>query len=1452
VYRQRAERDACGIGFVADARGRASRAIFESAIEALVRLRHRGAVAADTLTGDGAGLLFPLPTKFFGGLTAIDPEFVGVAMTFVWPPGGLDHRPIVELACKSEGIDVLGWREVPIGLEALGETGRASVPGIEQAILLKPVGVDEGEGERRCIRARKRAEKECREAGIRIYFPSFSFATVTYKAMCVADRLASFYPDLTDEQFAAPFVIFHQRFSTNTLPSWERAQPFRTLCHNGEINTIQGNVNRMRAREGRLGKINLLEEELLRPVIDETGSDSAMLDNVVELLTREGRDVRHVMAMLIPAAWEAMSGTDQEVRDFYRFHACLTEPWDGPAAVIFTDGKRVGARLDRNGLRPMRYLVCEDGLVVAASEVGAVDVGGHGKVQRRKLGPGQMIFLDPQGGGLDEDPVANRLARRRPYGRWLDEYLKPASVGEPEAPVPEDLLKRQVAFGYTKEEFTTVIRPMATTGHEPTSSMGDDTAPAILAQRPRSLYNYFKQRFAQVTNPAIDHLRERSVMSIRTLVGPHDPILWDRPENAAMLELDTFFLFKPLGGYLIDATFPVSEGPKGLRQAIERIAAEAETAARHGSGILVLSDVEVSQERAPVPMLLAVGAVHHRLLRSGHRTRASITVETDEAREVHHFACLLGYGAEAICPRLVLASLADLVDRARLGEAISVAEALMRYRSAVEEGVLKILSKMGISTTDSYRGAQIFDAVGLNQEVIDLCFAGTDSPVGGIGLDEIAEDVLRRHLAAYALPARLESPGYFKHHSKGEYHTTNPAVVDSLHEALDSGDWAAYQRFAALVEDRPATEVRDLLEVMPAGPTIPLEEVEPVESLMKRFSTGAISHGAIGAEAHETLAIAFNMIGGRANTGEGGEDPARFRNERNCKIKQVASGRFGVTPEYCSYAEELQIKIAQGSKPGEGGQLPGHKVTAEIARLRHTQPGVALISPPPHHDIYSIEDLAQLIFDLKQVNPAAGVSVKLVSEVGVGTIAAGVVKALADVVHIAGWDGGTGASPLSSIKNAGLPWEIGLAETQQALRANGLRDRARLRIDGGMKSGRDVMVAALLGADEFAFGTSVLLAEGCIMVRACHRDTCPVGIATQRPDLRAKFAGTPEKVAAYMRFVAEDVRRILSSLGLRSIEEAIGRTDLLKPRRPEGRASLLELGPLLEPDEGPSRFVGSHPIQSPTSDLGDRLFEEAFSAVCGGREVVLHYPITNSDRTVGARLGGAIAHDFGMTPPPGRVTVHFNGQAGQSFGAFLTHGVAFQLTGEANDYVGKGMGGGTIAIAPPPDDAGDPFLAGNTVLYGATGGRLFIAGRAGERFCVRNSGALAVVEGVGDHACEYMTGGTVVVLGPVGWNLGAGMTGGQAYVWDPELSLPARVNPELVNLHRPDEQFQSELIEIIADHAEVTGSPRALYLLENWESEARHFWRVAPKAEVAKIEGAHEGSIASHAAEAQP
>jgi glutamate synthase (ferredoxin) len=1581
----RAEIDACGIGFVADATGRAAggdaaraREIVELAIAGLACVRHRAAIAADGLSGDGAGLLVPLPTRFFsrvgGDATGrtLDPDRLGVAFAFFDLDDDAGCRVAQEAvgeACAAEGLELAGWRDVPIDESHIGDSARRDLPRMLQALILRPADVDAAEADRRAFRARRRAEARCRDERVRHYFASFSFTTVTYKALVISDRLPGFFPDLTAEDFAAPFGIFHSRFSTNTAPAWERAQPFRHLCHNGEINTVDGNEHRMHAR-GHLGteEVGLGPEELFRPLFPAHDSDSGKLDTTVELLLRGGRDIRHVVSMLVPEAWEGSRDLEPEVRDYFRYHACLTEPWDGPAGLIFTDGFRVGASLDRNGLRPLRYARCEDGTVAACSEAGAVPLAGRGRVQRGRLGPGEMLCVDPHAAvdghpaWQDDTAVKRWLAERAPYGDWardgLLSFLPGHAIEMP--PAADELIPEQAAFGLNREEIAMVLKPMATDAKEPTFSMGDDTPLAAVAGRPRPMFHYLKQRFAQVSNPPIDHLRERLVMSLRTCLGPRRPLLTEDAGAARLIELPTFFVYPdavdalldpthdPFAAVLLDASFPVTEGPAGLRAGLDALARFSVDAVRGGAAILVVTDENVGPDRAPIPSLLATGAIHHRLIAERIRSSVSIVVDTGDARDTHSIACLLGYGADAICPRVALHTVATMADEGQLGEVHS-SEAQAKYQAAVEDGVLKIFSKMGIATVDGYRGAQIHEAIGLDDEVVDLCLRGTVSTVGGLGFDALGADVLLRQAAGFAEdePA-LDEPGYIRFRKRGgEYHANNPQVISALHASIglkvdnpdadgeddeesaegngaarpvgrrvparrargandkfadiavappedqgkvifleagmrdDSGqlplpdlprpakpvDQQAahllnravtegradlYTRFRELVTDRPTTELHDLLEMVPAGPAVPLEEVEPVESITRRFSTGAMSHGSLSAEAHETLAIAMNMLGGKSNCGEGGEDPARFRTrgtarDRNSRIKQIASGRFGVTPEYCAFADELNIKMAQGSKPGEGGQLPGHKVSAEIARLRHTQPGVGLISPPPHHDIYSIEDLAQLIFDLKQVNPLADVSVKLVGEAGVGTIAAGVVKALADVVQISGSNGGTGASPLSSIKNAGLPWELGLADARQVLVEEGLRDRVRVRVDGGFKTGHDVLLAALLGADEYSFGTAAMLAEGCIMVRACHRDTCPTGIATQRPNLRAKFAGSPEGVATYMLYIAQEVRELLASLGLRSLDEAIGRVECLRQRTTgDARADSLDLTTLLavpaDPD-APRRFVARVDIQRPRSELDAKLLADAYAAIWEGREVELEYEITNADRTVGASLGGAIGLEWGETLPPGSVTARFTGAAGQSFGAFLADGIALELVGEAQDYVGKGQGGGRIVVRPPADDAGDPVLAGNTVLYGATGGQLHVAGRVGERFCVRNSGATAVVEGTGDHACEYMTGGTVVILGPFGYNLGAGMTGGQAYVFDPDHQLVGRMNQQLVDAARLDDAQAAELRFLVERHRQVTGSDRAGSMLADWDAALRYFWRVAPVGEVARIERANEGLL---------
>jgi glutamate synthase domain-containing protein 2/glutamate synthase domain-containing protein 1/glutamate synthase domain-containing protein 3 len=1395
----RPERDACGIGFFADATGHASRAILDGVLEGLARLRHRGAVAADRRTGDGAGVLLPIPPAL------VPAAWCGLAMVFLREESA---RDAIEEACTAEGIGLGGWRDVPVVPDALGEEGRASMPRIEQLVLLQPLSTTLDEAEARAHRARRRAE---RAGGA--YIASLSFRTVTYKALCAADQLAAFYPDLVDSALAVPFGVFHQRFSTNTAPSWERAQPFRLLCHNGEINAIDGNLNWMRARG-------------LGDEIGAGGSDSSMLDNALELLVRGGRDVRHAMAMLLPEAWQGNPQLDEDVRSFYRYHSTLLEPWDGPAGVVFTDGRVVGAALDRNGLRPLRYAVADDRLVACATEAGAVTLPEGARIRRGRLGPGDMLVVDPAGHGIEESGgVKSRLARTRPYARWFRATTRTIEPGVPVPPPTESLAARQVAAGFTREDVTLLLRPSAGTGHEPTSSMGDDTALPPLAGRARPLTSYLRQRFAQVTNPPIDHLRERHVMSLRTLVGARAPLLGEHPRAARLLELESFFAFPSAldelaaRGVVLDATFREDEG---LRRACRRLG-DAAVAAE--TGVLVIDD---GAARPSVPALLAIGAVHHRLVAEGSRTRTSIVVASDEPREAHDFACLLGYGADVICPRLALETVAAMASADKLGgDHPSPAEAQLRFRESIEDGVLKIMSKMGIADVASYRGAQLFEAIGLARDVVEACLPGTPSSIGGVGFAELEREILAR----WHGPAELENPGYVKFRKGGEPHATEPPVVNALQQAAHALRRGKYDRFAALVNTRPPLELRDLLSLASVAP-VTLDEVEPVEEIVRRFSSGAMSHGSLSAEAHETVAIAFNNLSARSNSGEGGEDPARFRTERNSRIKQVASARFGVTPEYLAFADELQIKIAQGSKPGEGGQLPGHKVTAEIARLRHTEPGIELISPPPHHDIYSIEDLAQLVFDLKQAAPQAAVSVKLVAEAGIGLVAAGVVKALADVVHIAGADGGTGASPLSSIKHAGMPWELGLAETQQVLVESGLRGRVRLRADGGLKTGRDVVVAALVGADEVSFGTALLLAEGCLMVRSCHLDTCPVGIATQRPELRSKFAATPEQVETYLRHVAGEVRELLASLGLRTFAEAVGRSDLLERKEtPNRRAASLDLSSLLTGPHG--TFAGESALASEGGELGTRLAEEAEPILEEERIIDLDFAVSNRDRAVGARLGVEIGRRFGSAPPPGRLRARFEGSAGQSFGAFLSAGVELELTGDANDYVGKGMGGGRIVVVPPPDDAGDPVLLGNTVLYGATGGELFCSGRAGERFGVRNSGAIAVVEGVGDHGCEYMTAGVVAVLGPVGMNFAAGMSGGVAYVLDPAGTLPLHLNGDLAVAERG---ASDELRDLLERHLQHTSSSRAAELLADWPAAAEAFWCVTPRS----LEGAAE------------
>lgn len=1469
LYRPEQERDACGVGFVADIAGRPSHAILEMAIQCVANLTHRGALDADAKTGDGAGVSFQIPRRFFAdvvrelGHDVGDPADLAVGMVFLPrnedDAGRCKYR--LAKAAGDRGLTVLGWRPVLVDETVLGDQARRTQPRIEQILLRRPPGMDDAMYERTLFLVRKDAERWAQGAGVNeFYVPSLSHRTIVYKGLLVAHQLNKFYLDLKDPKFETALAVFHQRYSTNTFPNWMLAQPFRMLAHNGEINTLQGNRNWMRAREPELGsELWGYDIEAVKPIIQEGFSDSASLDNALEALVLSGRDPLHAMMMLIPEAWENMPNMPRNQREFYEYHACLSEPWDGPASVAFTDGIIVGATLDRNGLRPARYQITSDGLVVMGSEVGMLDLDCGKIVEKGRLGPGQMIAVNTAKGVLlKNDEIKNEVASRKPYGRWvrehlmhLDDYLKTCSV---EVVRPEmNLTQQQAAFGYTREELQYVIRPMAQDGKEPVWSMGDDTALAVLEEVPRLLPHYFKQKFAQVTNPPIDPIREELVMSLDVYLGPRLSLFEETPEHARLLhvasplmideEIDALKtmdngVFK---GAVLPALFTPT-GPDALEPALRELCHQASEAIDAGANILVLSDRGVDATHAPIPMLLAVGAVHHHLIREGKRMRASIVCETGEARDVHQIATLIGYGASGVNPYLALETVSHLFFSGQLKD-LDVHKALTNYEKAVDAGILKIMSKMGISTVSAYHGAQIFEAVGLSQEVMDLAFVGTPSRIGGIGLREIAEDVLRRHRKAFQPVdgVELDVGGFIRYRKEGEYHGNNPEVVRALHHAVETRRYEDYRVYADMVNKRAPIALRDLLDFRSDRPPIPVEEVEPIESIMRRFTTGAMSLGALSPEAHETIAIGMNRIGAKSNTGEGGEEAWRWWQKRNSddansRIKQVASGRFGVTPPYLAAAWELEIKMAQGSKPGEGGQLPGHKVSPYIATIRHTLPGTPLISPPPHHDIYSIEDLAQLIYDLKQVNPRAKICVKLVAEEGVGTIAAGVAKGYADVIQISGHEGGTGASPLSSIKYAGLPWELGLAETQQVLVLNDLRGRVTLRVDGGFHTGRDVVVAAMLGAEEYGFGTIALIAIGCQMARQCHLNTCPVGIASQREDLRAKFPGTPDDVVTYFSHVAQEVRELLASLGYRRLDEIVGRADLLRqierPERP--RAQTLDLSPIITmaPDGKPIRALQERNDRTERT-LDDRILEDAKDALEGRGAVRLSYKVRNTDRAVGTKLAGEIAyryHEEGL--PEGTIEISLEGSAGQSLGAFLHRGIRIVLRGEANDYVGKGMGGGEIALLPPEDspfESHENVIMGNTCLYGATGGMLFAAGRAGERFAVRNSGAKAVVEGIGDHGCEYMTEGVVVILGETGRNFGAGMSNGIAYVLDEKGDFPSKLNPELVAIKRvTGEQDVEMLTGLIKRHVQLTGSRRGREILDHWERFQPLFWKVAP------------------------
>ncbi len=1476
LYHPSFEHDSCGVGFVANMNGSRSHWILDRAIEAVVNLTHRGAVDADAKTGDGAGILTQIPLAFFQsevealGFAVSNPADIAVGMIFF--PGDPEPREIcvsvIEAALQQHRIPFFGWRHVPVNSLVLGDKARETQPEVQQALMGRPERLSPDEFERTLYLVRREVENAIERRNIEdFYIPSFSSRTLVYKGLFVAPELRGFYLDLQRDDYETALAVFHQRYSTNTFPTWHLAQPFRMLAHNCEIYTLQGNRNWMRAREPELSSPLWGDQiEKLKPIVMSGGSDSASLDNVLESIVLSGRDLLHATMILVPEAYQNMPHMDSQLQGFYEYHACLSEPWDGPAALAFSDGRFVGAALDRNGLRPARYKVTEDGVILMASEVGVVELDDTKIVEKGRLGPGRMIAVDTARGQiLKNEEIKRTISGRKPYGQWVRNRMircpKPNELALSQSPAGssftnQELLRQQKAFGYTQEDTEKILVPMSKDGREPVGSMGDDTPLAVLSQRSRLLYSYFKQLFAQVTNPPIDPLREKLIMSLRTAVGRRRSLFEETEEHVRVIKFESPILtYQQLewlkqqqdpafASVTLPALFDADLDFKGIERTLRDLCEAASAEIESGKSILIISDRGVSVTRAPFPTLLAVSAIHHHLIRQGKRMKASLIVESGDAREEHHFACLIGYGASAICPYLAFETVTHLAEKGGLGD-VTVEKAVANCKKAVENGILKIMSKMGISTLSSYRGSQIFEAIGLKEAIVDAYFPGTVSRIGGVGMEEIAQDILGFHRLAFGPEVKneLEDAGYFRYRHGGEYHAFNPDVFKPLHQAVRNGDYqGAWRKYVEAVENRPPLALRDLLEFKLRNP-IPVEEVEPVEAIFPRFTTAGMSLGALSKEAHETLAIAMNRIGARSNSGEGGESKARYHrlpngDWANSMTKQVASARFGVTPEYLISAKELQIKMAQGSKPGEGGQLPGHKVSVEIAAIRHSVPGVTLISPPPHHDIYSIEDLAQLIYDLKQVNPRAKVSVKLVAEAGVGTIAAGVAKAFADIILISGHDGGTGASPLGSIKHAGIPWELGLAETQQVLVMNDLRGRVTLQTDGGLKTGRDVIVAAMLGAEEFGFGSGAVVAAGCVMARQCHLNTCPVGVATQREDLRAKYRGMPEHVINFFTYIAQEVREILASLGFRRLDEVVGRPELLQQKLLEASPKVVSVNlSRILAQADPSRtkpFMHTKPRNDrPEAPLDDIILQDAIDAIAGKGDVVLHYRVKNTNRAVGAKLAGEIAFRYGDEGlPDGAIECHFTGSAGQSFGAFCIQGLRFVLTGEANDYVGKSMAGGEIVVRPPRHArfvAHLNTIIGNTVMYGATGGTLFAAGQAGERFCVRNSGGQALVEGVGDHGCEYMTGGVVVILGVIGRNFGAGMTGGVAYVLDDSRQFEKLYNPELVGLERvSDREDINTLQSLILRHQALTDSFRAKEILDHWDSHLQLFWKVVP------------------------
>ncbi len=1477
LYDPQFEHDSCGVGFIVNMKGKQSHEIVEQALTILVNLDHRGACGCEANTGDGAGILIQIPHKFCQKIAQecqIElPELgnYGVGMVYTSPDQATSKQSqeIFQRIASEEGQQILGWREIPTDNSSLGYTAQKSEPRMQQVFIAKnPNLKDDTEFERKLYIIRKRAYGAIRKSGINRwwYCSSLSCRTMVYKGMLTPGQLPEYYPDLRDPELESALGLVHSRFSTNTFPSWERAHPYRYIAHNGEINTLRGNINWMQARQ------SLLESELfgadiekIKPIVDINGSDATIFDNVLELLHQGGRSLPHSIMMMIPEPWTGNQFMSAEKKAFYQYHSCLMEPWDGPASIAFTDGKIIGAILDRNGLRPSRYYVTKDDLVIMGSEAGVVPIEPSRVAHKGRLEPGKMFLVDTEAGRIIADEeIKEQIARAQPYQDWLKENLVDLADLPAATPIAaeeeENLRNQQIAFGYSFEQLRLLITPMAKNGVEAVGSMGTDTPLAVLSDRPKRLFDYFKQLFAQVTNPPIDSIREEIITSPVTTIGSEGNLLQPLAKSCHLINLKTPILnntelakLKNLQGNFLSTTIPILFNPKqgveGLETAMEEVFKQADAAIAKGVEIIILSDRSVEAEKAAIPSLLAVAGLHHHLIRQGTRTKVGLVLESGEPREVHHYAVLLGYGCGAINPYLALASIAELIREGSL-TGVDYATAEKNYIKAATKGVIKVASKIGISTLQSYRGAQIFEAIGLNESVVSKYFTGTASRIQGADLGVIAAEAILTHNRAYGdretIDQTLEVGGEYQWRKDGEAHLLSPETIHTLQRAVRTGDYELYKQYSALINEhnRQYFTLRNLLEFKKREP-VPLEEVEPIPAITRRFKTGAMSYGSISKEAHEALAIAMNRLGGKSNTGEGGEDPERYTwtneqgDSKNSAIKQVASGRFGVTSLYLSQAQEIQIKMAQGAKPGEGGQLPGRKVYPWIAKVRHSTPGVGLISPPPHHDIYSIEDLAELIHDLKNANREARINVKLVSEVGVGTIAAGVAKAHADVVLISGFDGGTGASPQTSIKHAGLPWELGLAETHQTLVLNKLRSRIVVETDGQMKTGRDIVIAALLGAEEFGFSTAPLVSLGCIMMRVCHLNTCPAGIATQDPYLRENFTGDPAHVVNLMTFIAQEVRELMAQLGFRTFNEMIGRTDVLEPKKAieHWKAKNIDLSPILyqpEVDESVGRYCQipqDHGLEK-SLDL-TVLLDLCQDSLLNKTPVKATLPIKNTNRAVGTILGNEITKRYWEGLPEDTIHLHFQGSAGQSFGAFVPSGVTLELEGDANDYVGKGLSGAKIIIYPSRESTFIPeenIIIGNVALYGATSGEIYIRGKAGERFAVRNSGVTAVVEGVGDHGCEYMTGGQVVVLGTTGRNFAAGMSGGVAYILDEDNTFPAKCNKEMVDLETLSNPGEiNELYQLIQKHVNYTHSQLGQRVLDNWESLVPKFVKVMPR-----------------------